>query len=164
MRGRYSERHRPPEGARSRRPSRVHVHAFAHPREPEPWGLSRTHSMNLLMSGWAESASREPYPRRRSPLDSEACTLRWHGAHRATVRAVSRRLSSCLPFLLRLILLAWERGRRWWRVRRSFPTRLPHSSHPPSALGSKFFLSLDIIPRLYGPSTQGDPPPGRPAG
>jgi hypothetical protein len=81
----------------------------------------------------------------------ERCTLRWQGAHRATVRAGSRPLSSCLPFLLRFIFLARERGRRWCRVRRSSLTRLPQSSHIPSALGWKF--SLSTISRLYGQLT-----------
>ncbi len=72
---------------------------------------------------------------------------RWQGPHKAIVRPGSRRLSSCLRFLLRFIFLARERGRRWWRVRRSSPTRLPHSSH--LALGLKL-SSLITTPRLYG--------------
>src|ERR687893_465830 len=87
----------------------------------------------------------------------ETWTLRWHGPHRATVRPGSRRLSSCLLFLLRLIFLARERGRRWWRVRRSSPTRLPHSWHQPPALCSRFSSPL-TTPRLYGPSARAAPP------
>src|SRR5215211_1007413 len=86
----------------------------------------------------------------------ERCMLRWQGPHRATVRAGSRRLSSCLLFLLRFIFLARERGKRWWWVRRSSPTGLPHSSHLPAAL-SPWSSSLGTIPRLYGPSMRAIP-------
>jgi hypothetical protein len=60
-------------------------------------------------------------------------------------------LSSCLPFLLRFIFLERERGKRWWRVRRSSPRSLLHSWHLPAALCPEF-SSLGTIPRLYGPS------------
>jgi hypothetical protein len=52
-----------------------------------------------------------------------------------------------LLFLLRFIFLARERGRRWWRVSRSSPTRLPHSSHLPSALSARF-SPLAAIPMI----------------
>ena len=100
-------------------------------------------------SGWAERASRESYILPRSPLESEACTLPWQGLQRSTVRSGSRRLSSRRAIFLRLIL-AWERGSRWWRVRRSCPTDLPHSPHVPSAPGSGFRSSV-ITPGLYCP-------------
>ena len=76
------------------------------------WGLSRTQSVNFMTSGWAESAFRESYPLPRSLLEGEACTLPWQGLHRSTVLPGSRRLSSRRAIFLRLILLAWERGRR----------------------------------------------------
>jgi hypothetical protein len=79
----------------------------------------------------------------------ETWTLRWQGPHRTTVRPGSRRLSCCLLFFLRFIFLARERGRRWWRVRRSSPTHLQHSWHLPPALSSRF-STLGAIPRLYG--------------
>jgi hypothetical protein len=83
----------------------------------------------------------------------DVCTFRWQGPHRATVLPGSRRLSSCLPFLLRFIFLVRERGKRWWRVRRSSPRSLPHSWHLPAALCPEF-SSFCVIPRLYGPSTR----------
>src|ERR687898_1044934 len=75
-------------------------------------------------------------------------TFRWQGPHRATVRAGLRSLSSCLPFLLRFIFLARERGKRWWRVRPSSLTTLPHSSHLSLALSLESSL-VDTIPKLY---------------
>jgi hypothetical protein len=68
-----------------------------------------------------------------------------------------RRLSSCLPFLLRFIFLARERGKRWWRVSPSFPTALPHSSHLPSELSLES-LSLGTIARLYERHREWPPP------
>jgi hypothetical protein len=71
------------------------------------------------------------------------------GPHRATVLPGSRGLSCCLPFLVRFIFLERERGKRWWRVRRSSPRSLPHSSQLPAALCPEF-SSLGAIPRLHG--------------
>jgi hypothetical protein len=68
---------------------------------------------------------------------------------RATVLPGSRRLSSCLPFLLRFIFLERERGKRWWRVSRSSPMSLPHSWHLPAVLCPEY-SSLGAFPTLYG--------------
>jgi hypothetical protein len=89
-------------------------------------------------------------------------TLRWQGPHKTTVRPGSRRLSCCLLFLLRFIFLARERGRRWWRVRRSSPRHLLHSWHLPPAPSSRF-SSLGTTPRLYGLSTRAAPAGAFPA-
>ena len=68
-------------------------------------------------------------------------------------RARVTSLELFLPFLLRFIFLERERGKRWWRVRRSSPRSLPHSWHLPAVLCPEF-SSLGAIPRLYGPSTR----------
>src|ERR671910_1638873 len=84
-------------------------------------------------------------------------TFRWQGPHRATVLPGLRSLSSCLPFLLRFIFLARERGKRWWRVRPSSLTTLPHSSHLSSPLSPESSL-VGAIPKLYERLRERPPP------
>jgi hypothetical protein len=79
----------------------------------------------------------------------------WTAQGDRPARVASLELLPALP--LRLIFLAQERGRRWWRVRRFSATRLPHSSHLP--LGSKL-SSLITTPGLYGPRKKCYPPSG----